>query len=230
MTWAEILQLSAGGLNDTARDKFTDLVLLPYLNMARIELEEIFELNSIPVTEETSAVLTIPANTSAIGFSSSPPLPSDLIEIKNLYESTTTLNNFIEIARKSSITPYISAGSTYTSFSVWAWNGQEIQVRAAANAVDIKIDYVKALFANMVTIPIINQQNEIKNTDGFLHFRTAGLAAEFIDENTTRSASLNTFATGSLERSLGISVKGMQILATRRRPFRAAFKRLRSVS
>lgn len=230
MTWAEILQLSAGGLNDTARDKFTDAVLLPYLNMARIELEEIFELNSIPVTEETSAILTVPLNTSAIGFNSTPPLPADLIEIIRLYESTTTLNDFIEVARRDFITPYIMAGSTYTSFGIWAWTGQEIRVRAAANAIDIKIDYIKALFANMITIPIINQQNEVRNTDGFLHFRTAGLASEFIDENTTRATSLNGFAGNSLERSLGISVKGMQILATRRRPFRASFKRLRSMS
>lgn len=229
MTWAEILQLSAGGLNDTARDKFTDVVLLPYLNIARIELEEIFELNDIPITAETSAIITIPLNITAIGFNSTPPLPADLIEIKQLWESTVGQNQFTPVAKRDSITPYITGGSTYTSFGVWAWMGQEIRTRGSSVAVDIKIDYIKSLFAVPVTIPIINQQNDVKNSNGFLHYRTAGLASEFIDENTTRASSLNSNAGTSLERSLGISVKGMQDIVTRRRPFRAEFKRLRSV-
>ena len=230
MTWAEILQLSAAGLNDTVRDKYTDDVLLPYLNMARIDLQEIFELNDISVIEETSAIITVPANTSAVGFNTNPALPNGLIEVKQLWESTAGQNQFVPVARRDFVTPYVTGGSTYISFGIWAWQGQEIRLRATVGSVDIKIDYVKSLFASMLLLGGINAQNDVKNSDGFFHFRTAGLASEFIDENTTRATSLNANAAVSLERSLGISVKGMQNVIARRKPFRAGFKSRRSLA
>ena|SRR5438105_2589044 len=225
MTWSEILDLSAAALNDTAREKFTNSVLIPYLNMSLIELQEIFELNDIPVSEDTSVILTIPAGTGAIGYNTTPSLPSNLIEIKQLWESTSGINSFVPMNKLGFIGPITTPKS---SFGVYAWNSQEIRVLPAIGAIDIKIDYVKALF-NPVTISLINTQNTIRNTDGYIWARSASFAAFFIDENTTRSVELNNDAAASLQRSLGISIKGTQSIITRRRPFRASFKARRSL-
>lgn len=220
MTWIEILDLSAAALNDTAREKFNNSVLIPYLNMSLIELQEIFELNDIPVTEDTSAIITVPAGMTAVGFNTNPALPSNLIEIKRLWESTSGINSFTPMNKLGILGPYITPVS---SFAIYAWNSQEIRTLPALAAIDLKIDYIKALF-NPITIGGVAAQNLIKNTDGYIWARSASFAAFFIDENVTRSSELNNEAAASLQRSLGISIKGMQAIVTRRRPFRASFK------
>jgi hypothetical protein len=231
MTYAEIMARAASAcLNDTARQIYTDIVLLPYLNTALAELEEEFELNNLPVTNETSAAITVPTGITAIGFATVPALPSNLVEIQRLWESQTGQDIWIPLSRRDFITPYIlPAGTELSNFNIWAWIDQEIRVRAAIVDIDIKIDYIKALFSE-ISIAQINVANAVVNSDTFLFYRIGGLAAEFIGENPVRAASLNGFAGQSLSKVTGISVKGMQSNSVRRRPFRAAFKRQRMIS
>ena len=59
MTYAQVLTNSAALLNDQDRATYTDAVLLAYLNMTLAELEELFELNNIPVTKYTQALNNI---------------------------------------------------------------------------------------------------------------------------------------------------------------------------
>lgn len=228
MTYSQILQLSSAPLNDTARDKFTDIVLLPYLNIARMELEEIFELNDIPSTSETSSVITVPAGVTAVGFSTTPALPANLVEIQQLWESETGQDRFVPVTKKDYLTSNSLWNTQISKFGVWAWMDEEIRVLPSIVAVDIKIDYIQSLFA-FLAIGDLGGTNNILNTSNFLQYRVAALASEFIDENKTRADALNGDAGAALERSLGISIKGMQSIVTRRRPFRASFKRTRTV-
>ena len=228
MTYEKILELSAALLNDVARDAYTNTVMLPYLNIARMDLEEIFELNSIPVTSETSAVIELPIGTTAVGFGTNPPLPANLIEIQELYESQSGLNNFFRVDKKDYITDYILGNTELSWFRVWSWQDQEIRLPSLIVAQDIKIDYIKSLFTPLV-LSEIGLENSIKNTASFFQYRVAALCSEFIDENTERADSLNNNANSALERSLGISVKGMQTISYRRRPFRAGYKARRIV-
>lgn len=222
--WSSNLQKSAALMNDQDRSTYTDAVLLPYLNIALSELQEVFELNNIPVTNETSTAIVVPAGTSLIGYLTVPALPTDLVEIQQLWESQTGLDSWSPVTKKEYLTAAILNGVSLSVFGVWAWIDQQINVRAAINNVDIKIDYIKNLFAE-ITIGLIGTQNAIVNTDTFFQYRTAALAAEFIEENITRADKLNIYGVSGLERSLGISVKGKQSIAVRRRPFRAAYKR-----
>ena len=227
-TWTSLLARSAALLNDQERANYTDIVLLPYLNISLSELQEIFELNNIPVTNETSAVIAVPSATSVIGFTTVPSLPSNLVEIQQLWESQTGLNLWTPVTKKEFLTASILGSVSLTMFGVWAWIDQEIHVRAAVNPIDLKLDYIKSLFTEL-TIGQLGVQNTILNTDSFFVNRVAALGAEFIDENLTRADKLNLQAIGGLERSLGISIKGKQTIAVRRRPFRAAFKRRRTM-
>lgn len=227
-TWAEILSGSAAALNDQNRAIYTNTVLLPYLNIALAELQEVFELNNIPVTNKTSATINVPAGTTSIGFTTTPALPADLVEIQELFESQEGQNAWIPVAKRNYLTPYYLGSTQITMFGVWAWMEQAIKVNAAIVDIDLKLDYIKFLFEPVV-IGDINDDNTIINTDTFFIYRVAGLAAEFIGENKTRADTLNAFGVASLDRSLGISVKGQQSIPIRRRPFRAQFKRRRTM-
>lgn len=221
MTYAEIMTLASALLNDQARENYTNVVMLPYLNIARMELEEIFELNSIPTTNETSTILTVPIGGEAIGFAGTPALPTDLVEIQQLWEADENSEDFVPVTKKSYLGSYNGERSF---FGVWAWMSQEIRLPGLIIARDVKLDYIASLFT-LLTIGDVSAENNIINTSTYFHYRLAGLCSEFIDENTTRAAALNGNAGVALERSLGISVKGKQAIFTRRRPFRAAFKR-----
>lgn len=231
MTYEEILNGSRAALNDQDGEVFTNGFLLAYLNMALSELQEIFELNSIPVTQKTSTVIDVPSGNTEVTFAPTPPivgvdyLPSDLVEINQLWESADGQNKWVPVTKKDYLTRDILPGAaTLNCFGVWAWQDQAIQLLACIQDRDLKLDYIKSLFLTLV-LGDLDEDNTILNTDLFLQFRTAGLAAEFVDENDARAAKNNNYAAISLERSLGISTKGKQSIIYRRRPFRTSFKR-----
>ena len=143
MNYDQILALSAGLLNDSVRDVYTNEKQLPYLNIARMELQEIFELNSIPVTEATSGVINVIATQTRIGYeptiAGGAVLPSDLIEIKQLFESQEGQDKFVPMTRKEFLTPFQLNDSVQVSyFRIWSWQEQEIRVPNALNDIDIK--------------------------------------------------------------------------------------------
>jgi hypothetical protein len=229
MTYDEILARAAVLNNDSTQSQYTDAVLLPYLNTSLRELEEIFELNQMPVTSKTSATIAVPANTEKIGFDTVPTLPSDLIEIETLYESATDQDQWVPVVKRNYLTSSVLGSVQLTTFGIWAWMNGAINVRAAINAIDIKMDYICSLFGEL-TISQINQDNKVLSTNTFLMYRTAALSAEYIGENPTRATSLNENAGSSLGRVVGIGTKGKQSITIRRRPFRLAFKRWRTLS
>ena len=224
----QLMALSAAVLNDTERAIFTDEVLLPYFNMALLELQEIFELNNVPVTNETSAVIEIDAGTpgtiTTIGFGGlAPNLPSDLIEIRNLWESPRGLSQYTPVVKKDFIPQYLINGTQISQFLLYSWADQKINVISANADNDLKIDYVKSLF---VEITDLNGADDlgIINTDTYLYNRCGALAAYFIGENPERYDVLTGQADAGLLRSLGISAKGRQSIVTRRRPYRQSYK------
>lgn len=233
MTHKENLSQSAALLNDTDRAVYTDVVELPYLNLARMELEEIFELNSIPVTNETSAVIVVPSGVTTVGFgivanSPQPKLPDNLVEIRELWESNSGQNVFIPMTKLEFITGIDIDNTPVSFFRFWSWQDQEIRLPNALVPIDIKLDYIQSLFT-FLYVSDLNSRNLIRNTDLFFQYRTAGLCAEFIMHDEGRAQALNGNAASSLANSLGISVKGTQSITTRRRPFRAGFKMRRVV-
>lgn len=230
-TYTSILSTSRAILNDQENAVYHDSVLLAYLNMALAELEEIFELNNIPATNETSAVVNVPAGITEIGFDTAPDpeLPADLIEIQQLWESLEDQEAWTPMERKEFLTQSLTVNdSPVAAFGIWTWQGQRIKVLESNQDNDIKIDYIQSLFTELVEGEL-GKRNVILNTDTFLSYRVAALAAEFIDENITRADKLNIFGGSALERSLGISIKGKQAISTRRRPFRAAWKNRRII-
>jgi hypothetical protein len=231
-TPAEIISRASSLQNDTAQQEYTAENVLPYFNMALDMLQEEFELNDIPVVFEESATLTVPASTTKIAFEGTiPTLPSNLIEIKAIYESLNGQNVWVgPLTKQLFISPAMS-NPQVTNFGIWAWVDNAIQVPSSTQINDLRLDYIKSIFADVGINAIdIELGVRFKNCKSYLSFTTAALCSMFIGENETRAAVLSGQAAAALSRSMGISVKGKQGISIRRRPFRASYKSSRRAS
>lgn len=224
MTPVEVIDAIAALMNDTQQVTYTDAACLPYLNIAMQDLQEIFQQNNITYTNATSAAITVPAGVTSIRkFGGPPQLPSNLVEIRQLWERPTGNDPYIPMDRKEYL-PHNLEGTPISQFLIWAWMDDAIKVLAANQVIDLKIDYVANMFNLPITIDMINGVLPFENCKQYLSFRGAALCSQYIGENETRSQILAQDAAIALERVLGIWSKGKQSIATRRRPFRAGFK------
>lgn len=223
LTAKQVMDRVAPLMNDSAKDVYTYTAQLPYLGMALDELMEEFQLNGIPVTQKTSALINVAVGVTEIAPAegTAPNYPSNLVEIVQIWERLQgSSEQFIPVKKRDFLPHYVQK---VDSLIVWAWNEQKIKFLGATTAREVKLDYIFALF------PDIDTMNEntvigIINARSYLQYRTAGLCAEYIGENETRAASLNAAAVAAIYRSMGISIKAKQQVVHRRRPFRAAYK------
>lgn len=221
---SEIISTVSTLMNDSAQAVYDNTSVLPFLNLSLDELQELYELNGIPVTNETSAAITIPAGVKRLGFDTTPALPSDLIEIKQLWESTKGLNQWTPMIQKDTIPHYLEDNTTISMFLIWVWEHGRVNLIAANADNDIKIDYVASLFNTPILIKDIDVNLPFSNVKTYLEYKTAALCAMFIAENESRALALDSLTGTALSRALGIPIKGMQSIVTRRRPFRHSFK------
>ena len=223
LTAGQVMAKSASLLNDTARTNYTYAAQLPYLQIALQELQEHFQLNDIPTVQLTSAVIPVDAGFFELMYNAVlpfPSLPNDFVEPSQLWERDRGVDPFTPMTRKEYLPKRETTNNT--QFSVYTWNNQRITVHPCVGNRDIKIDYIKELFENIVDE---NSLINIVNARTFLEYRTAALCAEFIERNKTSSDALNVYAVLGSDRVTGITVKGKQNISTRRRPFRSSYKR-----
>lgn len=225
LTAANVMDKAAALMNDILKTVYTYDAQMPYLNMALKELEEHFQLNNVPVTDQTSAGIVVTAGIKSINdFESGVPpyYPQDLVEIRGLYERLSgSTDPFIPISKRDFLPHGIDDLQTDT-LQYWAWEDQKIKFIGATLDREVKIDYIKSLFPE-----ITNQAALIGviNAKSFLQYRTAALCTQFIGENKTRADDLNEFAVIALDKVTAIGTKSKQATNTRRRPFMAAYKR-----
>jgi hypothetical protein len=226
LTAGTVMNSSASLLNDTARSVYTYVAQIPYLKIALHELQEYYELNNIPATDQISAVIQVDAGVveiayNAAGTAADPKLPDDLIEPQKLWERTRGIDPYVPMTRVDAL-PQSMLGVQISQFGIYVWEANEIRFLAAIQNNDIKLEYIRNLFIDPVDeTSLIN----VVNGQTFLEYRTAALCAEFIGENKTRSDDLNVYAGLAVDRSTGIGTKGRQSTITRRRPFRSSYKR-----
>jgi len=226
LTAAQVMNRSASLMNDTAKTVYTYVAQLPYLNIAVDELQELFELNNIPVTNQTTAFIAVPAGVVQIEpiENAGPGIvtyPNDLVEIQGLYERLGgSTEPFIPMTQREFL-PHSLDNLPTESLGYWIWEDQKIKFIGALLPREVKLDYIKKLFPDELNA---SSAIGIINARGFLYFRTAALCSQFIGENTTRATELNNFATLALDRITGIGIKGKQAIMTRRRPFMATYK------
>lgn len=220
LTAANVMDKAAVYLNDVAKTKYTYAIQMPYLNTALQELELDFALENIPSTDLLSAALTLPAGTTFISRTTTPALPANFIEPTKVWERTSGSNVYIPVTKVTGIIS--NTGIVRTQFSAYTWSNNRLSFPQSSNSIDILIEYTGSLF-----VPITASTDPIAGgiVQTFLEYRTAGLCAKLIDEDDARSNELNGYAGLALDKITGVGAKGRQNLVTRRRPFRAAYRR-----
>jgi hypothetical protein len=215
MTAEDVILMSASLLNDQIQSIFTNSVQIPYLNMAMRELGQKLELNNVPVTNSTSAVLPVLSGDTSIA------LPNDLVDIQQIWQRATgTSVPFIPVARYEFL-PHFWDSIETSVIPAWAWMEQEIKIIPSNTDTDVKIDYIKSILPEITSI---TQPITVLNSQNYLGYKTAALCAAFIGENNERALILNQQAELMFSEILGIATKGKQAIVNRRRPFMASWK------
>lgn len=220
-TAGDIMDKAAALCNDTEKQRYTYLAQFPYLEIALNDFKMIAQLNGVSVSNQRSAVITVPIGTTVISSDTIPTLPTDLVSIINVYENSVNSGQFYSLGRRNFLTP---TDTQVSQFGVYAWNNNEIQLPSAVGPIYLKIDYVSTLFSLVVDE---NSPIKVINADSFLWYRTAGLCSRYIGEDTERAGVLDGEAGVKIDQILGIENKSKQGMTTRRRPFRASYKSAR---
>lgn len=218
-TAGDVMDTAAALLNDSAMQRFTYTVQLPYMKKAFRELRQLMEVVNMPKTNRVAEMLAVSAGTTEISYVTTPALPADLVEIRQLWERPAGINPWTPMQRLETL-PYSLDGAPTANFILWAWIDNKIHLLETTQDNDLKVDYIAQL-TNVVdentTIDVINGQT-------FLENRVAALCAQYISEDKERADDLNNEANQALETLEIIETKAKQIIFTRRRPFRQSWK------
>jgi|SRR5215203_3717982 len=219
---SEVMDLAAAALNDIDKTVYDYDTQIPYLKMALQELQEIFELNSLPVTEQSSAAIPLAAEASVLEFNTLGPsrLPDNLIEPQKLWERPTGTYPWLEMFRKDYI-PASMLGTLTSLLTYWVWQNNKLVFIPSSADNDVRIDYIGSLFPKYLQEETILP---VQNSIGYLAYKTAELISDMVEHNQERAASNAGRANLSLDRISGITIKGKQQILARRRPFRAAYR------
>lgn len=218
-TVSTVLDLSSNYLNDAGLAQYTYVAQLPFFNSAQMELAELMELNNVPATNKRSTTLTVAALVTTLDFTTTPALPSDLVEIQKISERQNgTSVDYLPMTRREFLPTLVEQ---IDQLVWWSWLDQQLKFIGATQPVQLMFDYIanKLPAATTTTQPIT-----LINATSFLAYRTAALCAQFLGENKERADDLNVFAGAASDRFLGINTKGRQAIAVRRRPFMASYK------
>lgn len=221
---SEVMDSTAAVLNDVDKTTYNYDTQLPYLKLALQELQELFQLNSLPVTEMTSADIPIRAGVSKLQFNTAGTsrLPDNLIEVLRVHETSEGGNSWSPMSRRSFI-PQAFAGVSTAGLQYWAWIGSELRFLPASGNVEIRIEYIGSLFPKFLHADTILP---VQNAFGYLSYKTAELISDQIEHNDARAQSNGGRALMSLDRIQGITIKNKQSIMVRRRPFRLGYKRM----
>lgn len=207
-------------LNDQDNAVYTNAVQLEYFKLAYEEIRQACEDHNIPITNKTSAAITIEAGITDIGGPTGPALPEDLIEVLECWEVAADTSSDYMLMRRLQFLPKTSVLTSY--LEVYQWAGQYIHFLGANGDIQVKIDYVAT---GMPDITDENSLIKLKNAINFLKFKTAAIICVAIDQNTEAAEIWNGAAINAYDTLMSILIKNSQGIQTRRRPFLAAYKR-----
>jgi len=218
-TAGDVMDTAAALLNDSAKQRFTYAVQLPYMKKAFRELRQLLVSANVPVTSFVAELLAIPAGTLELSYVTTPALPANLVSIRQAWERPAGIDPWVPMTRAETL-PYSLDGAPTAQFIIWSWQGNSIRLLETTQENDIKLDYsdqLDAVVDENSTITVINGET-------FLENRVAALCAQYISEDKERADDLNSEAETALETLEIIETKAKQAIFTRRRPFRQSWK------
>ena len=206
-TATDCMAEAASLLNDTGRTIFTDAVLLPYFKKVYNEVQEEFELHSLPISKEVSAATTVEIAALTI------TVPDDLVFPLKLEERVFggTDEDYISM-QETDWTPSIAQTD---KLRYWNWREGVIYTPGATTKRSVMIYYVKSLVAITTGAGVIAER--VMQTT--LAAGVAALAAILIGGAKDKGEFLLGNYQLSKNRLIAIATRSMQGLPIRRRPY-----------
>jgi hypothetical protein len=182
-----VLNTARTYLNDDAATNWQDQLLIPKLQQAHRELQQMLRAAGCPVMKTTSADIPVPISTTPTTVT----LPTDLVEPIRLWEkvhgaATTT---YVQMTEADPL-PLVAQA---TQLVYWQWVDETIAVLGATAEQDVRILYWRALAIPAVNTDLIN----FINGEMYLSPRTAALAAL-----SAGNADLHTLLSGVATQSI----------------------------
>jgi len=206
----QVLDSARVHLNDVGKTIWPDSVLLPFLQEAHRELRTVVILNGIPVINEVTAVLSVPAQTTDL--STVAGYPTDMIVPIWMKERQVgqTNTDFIDMTSRDFV-PNINMD---VWLFWWCWREEKIFLVGSLNAEEVQLRYRRTL----ATPTTISSSVGWLNAENYLSYRTAALACQSIGE-LEKHDKLSATAGINLDIVIRLNVKQMQGLPARRRPY-----------
>lgn len=211
----DVMQRSAVFMNDPAQTVWNNTVLLPFLQTAHDELQDVLTENGIPVTFEVAANIAVLSGIKILS-----PLPNDFVAPINLEERPSTSTNdsdFIPIIQVA----LLPSDDPTQNLRYWDWSGQNIRFIGATLDKTVRLRYLSLVGSIQGDSSAIT----VTGSFGYLAARTAALAARDIGQNPTRADSLDVRASLSLKRVINREVRALQGVPAKRKPFWANRRR-----
>lgn len=197
-------------LNDVGATIWPYSVLLPFLQEAHRELRARVTLNGIPVIDEVSAVLPVPAGVNDI--STILTYPSDIIIpiwMKERQQGQAN-DDFIDMTPRD----FLPNVNPDIWLFWWCWRNEKILTLGSLNNEEVQIRYRRQ-------IPTPNNAGDSLGwlgAENYLSFRTAALACNSIGE-IIKGQGLTAMADANMDLVIRLNVKQIQSLPARRRPY-----------
>ena len=116
-TAGDVMDTAAALLNDAAMQRFTYSVQLPYMKKAFRELRQLMEAQNMPKTNRIAEMLAVPVGTTEISYVTTPALPEDLVEIRQLWERPAGVDPWVPMTRRETL-PYSLDGAPTANFII----------------------------------------------------------------------------------------------------------------
>jgi len=212
---SDVYKAARTHLNDDEGDSWPDYKLRPKFIQAFKELEVDLVLAGIPIVNAVSVVITVTANTVDgvnVDMSTMANYPTDMLHPVWLKERAVGEMNedFVDMTEVDFI-PNINKS---TELIWWSWYQQTIMLLGALNDVQVMLRYKRFL-------PTPNLKNDsiiVYLAELYLGYRTAALCARSINDGT-KADNLDLESAASLDKIIRMSIKELQNLPAKRRPY-----------
>lgn len=200
-----IMDEAASLLNDTAKEKYSYIVQLPYLKSAWNKLQLRLQEAGIDVAKETSAVIDVAltiANTGTI------TLPNDFLQPIDVSERQDGSSALFQEVKEIDTIPEMDQ---LDNIIYWTWREETLEINAPKTNREVKLHYWKSLNPATSSSSNLNVINSLE----YLANKTASLCAFFVGENPSRGVALNNEATEAIDILINLEVKRKQSLPVR---------------
>ncbi len=203
-------------LNDLSGETYLDTKLLTFFQMAWEDLELELTLNDLPMSL-AKTVITIPAGTISLSYTTTPALPTNLWMPIALEESQVGANVWIPMRQRLFERP-VAAADRPDNLILWSWHEGTIFFEGAKTARDIALFYFKALAEVLTSSTDLGRL--IPFSRGFLSRKTAALTYALQKKDMESAQIMQDEAVNFMTRMVSVMVKQSQNMPVRRKAYR----------